>query len=65
LDVTADVVPVASYPTRLRRKVIDFAAKIVRSGGYTILKVTEATWRALRIDELWNRSGNAPAIVWT
>lgn len=65
LDVADPVIPVASYPTRLRRKLIDFAAKIVRSGGYTILKVTAATWRELRIDELWRRSGQAPAFVWT
>ena len=65
LDVAQPVVPVASYPTRLRRKIIDFAAKIVRSGGYTILKVTEATWRELRLDELWLRSGKAPILTWT
>jgi hypothetical protein len=65
LDVAEAVVPVASYPTRLRRTIIDFAAKIVRSGGYTILKVTAATWRELRIDELWVRSGRAPAFAWT
>lgn len=65
LDVAVPVVPVTAYPTRLRRKLIDFAAKIVRSGGRTILKVTAATWRDLRIAELWLRSGAAPAFTWT
>jgi hypothetical protein len=63
-DVVAPVVPVVSYPTRLRRTVIDFAAKIVRKSGRRILKVTAATWHNLRLNELWERSGNPPRIAW-
>jgi hypothetical protein len=63
-DVAVPVVPVAAYPTRVRRVVIDFAAKLVRTGGKTFLKVTAATWNQLRIPELWERSGNPPRFAW-
>jgi len=63
-DVTAPVVPITSYATRLRRKVIDFAAKIVRTGGRTILKVTRATWNELHIPTLWDRSRSPPRFAW-
>ena len=63
-DVTTPVVPITSYATRLRRKVIDFAAKIVRTGGRTILKVTRATWNELHIPTLWDRSRSPPRFAW-
>jgi hypothetical protein len=58
------VVEVASYATTLRRRVIDIAAKIVRTGGRTILKVTGTTHEAMRMKTLWDRSARAPALVW-
>jgi hypothetical protein len=63
-DVTEPVVPVVSYATTLRRKVIDFAAKIVRTGGQTVLKVTKATWNQLDIARLWERSQCPPVFTW-
>ena len=63
-DVTESVVPVVSYATTLRRKAIDFAAKIVHTGGRTILKVTQATWNQLDIPRLWERSRSPPRFVW-
>ena len=59
-DVCADVVPVTAYATRVRRTVIDFAAKLVHTGGKIILKVTEATWKTLQFDVLWQRCGSPP-----
>ncbi len=59
-DVCKEVVPLTAYATTLRRKVIDIAAKIVRTGGKTILKVTRATWEHINIEQLWRRSGNPP-----
>lgn len=58
-DVCVPVVPLVSYPTTVRRKLIDFAAKIVRTGGKIILKVTTATWNQLDMRKLWERSGTA------
>ena len=63
-DVTESVVPVVSYATTLRRKAIDFAAKIVHTGGRTILKVTQATWNQLDIPRLWERSRSPPRFAW-
>ena len=63
-DVTTPVVPITSYATRLRRKVIDFAAKIIRTGGRTILKVTQATWDQLQIPTLWELSRSPPRFAW-
>ena len=64
-DVCATMVPLGAYATTLRRKVIDIAAKIVRTSGKTILKVTAATWRHLHIEELWLKSGHPPRFAWT
>jgi hypothetical protein len=63
-DVCAGVVPVACYATTFRRKVIDIAAKIVRTSGKIILKVTQAVWEHLKIDKLWERSEIPPRFVW-
>lgn len=63
-DVCRPAVALTSYPTTVRRQVIDFAAKIVRRGRQAVLKVTQATWDNLRISELWERSAAAPVFVW-
>jgi hypothetical protein len=65
-DVAQGVVPGIqenSYPTTFRRLLIDFAGKIVRTGGEIILKVTYAVWKRINIPELWRRCNNPPVIV--
>lgn len=63
-DVLSDVVGPQAYPTTLRRRAVDFAAKIVRTGGKTLLKVTEAVWESLSISTLWAKCGRPPDICW-
>ena len=63
-DVCGDALDVSSYVTRMRRRVIDIAAKIIRSGGRTILKVTAATHQALDLKTMWNRANAPPAFAW-
>lgn len=63
-DVTEPVVPVPPYATTLRRTVIDFGARVVRTGGFTILKVTRATWTRLRFPRLWDLSRSPPRFTW-
>jgi len=63
-DVTRNVIPVTSYATRVRRQAIDFAAKIVRTSGQILLKVTAPIWDRLQIEELWARSGDPPRFRW-
>lgn len=63
-DVCTPVVPVTAYATTVRRRLIDFAAKIVRHGGKIILKVTTATWKQLEMNLLWMKSGAPPPFAW-
>jgi hypothetical protein len=64
-DVCAGVVPLEAYPTTLRRKVIDVAAKIVRTSGRVILKIAAAAWDFIGFDELWKRCAHPPVFCWT
>ena len=63
-DVCSAVVPVTAYATTVRRRIFDCAAKLVKKAGRIILKVTSATWKALKLDVLWERSGSPPRFVW-
>ena len=62
-DVLEEVMPVASYATTVRRKALDFAAKIVKTGREIILKVTQAVMDTLRFENLWKRCQNPVPIV--
>lgn len=62
-DVLGEVMPVGSYATTVRRKALDFAAKIVRESRQIILKVTQAVMDALKFDRLWERCNNLVPIV--
>lgn len=61
-DVLAEVLPVTCYATTVRRKVIDVAAKIIKTSGQIILKVTRAVMETLRFDKLWQRCQTPPPI---
>jgi len=63
-DITETVIPEGSYATRVRRQAIDFAAKIVRTGGQIILKITAAVWHRLDIPQLWERTADPPHFAW-
>jgi len=59
-DVSGDVIPKVCYATTFRRTIIDIAAKIVRTGGKIILKVTEYIWKALDVLKLWDLCNEPP-----
>ncbi|MFQ5628898.1 MAG: hypothetical protein ACE5I1_09065, partial [bacterium] len=61
-DALDDIIAMTSYPTTFRRTCIDFAAKVISSGGQIILKVTTAVYDHLNIDELWKRCQAPPLI---
>lgn len=44
-----------SYPSTVRRRVIDFAASIVRTGNCVILRVTKALCSTLNVKDIWRR----------
>jgi len=61
-DVTYDVLSTESYPNTFRRKLIDFAVKIVTHAGVKILKVTTDIKEKLKIYEVWRLCQNPPPI---
>jgi hypothetical protein len=63
-DVTADVIPVVSYPNTFRRKLIDFAGKITSKARTIILKVTNTVYETINITELWHRCQSPPPILY-
>ena len=63
-DVCGEVIPVESYATTVRRRLIDVAAKIVRHAGKTILKVAAAAMEQLQFAALWSRSSAPPRFAW-
>jgi hypothetical protein len=61
-DVSASVLPVGSYASTMRRRLIDIAGKIVSHGGETILKVSQACIESLCLPDLFKRCHMAPVI---
>jgi len=59
-DVTKDIIPVNCYPATFRRKMLDFAVKIISRGGQFVLKVSRAVFDNLNLKELWIRTGSPP-----
>ena len=60
-DNLQDFLPLRSYATTLR-KLVDFAAKVVRSGREVILKVPPAIRDRLKLELLWTRCQKAAPI---
>lgn len=54
-DALEDIIPACCYPNTFRRRLIDFAAKIVTTGGHIILKVTQCVFEGLQLKLLWQR----------
>jgi len=54
-DVAHDVINASVYPNTFRRRLIDFAAKVVATGNQIYLKVTQALHDSLNLSELWTR----------
>jgi hypothetical protein len=63
-DVCAKAVPVTAYPTRVRRTVLDIAAKIVNHAGQVILKIAQPVFEALDFRRLWQLANAPTTVVW-
>jgi hypothetical protein len=61
-DVTAQVIPIASYPNTFRRILIDFAVKITSRSRNIILNVTKTVYQTINIEELWKLCQSPPKI---
>lgn len=62
VDVTAQIIPISSYPNTFRRKLIDFAVKIISHSRKTIVKVTQTVYQSTNIEELWRLCQSPPKI---
>jgi hypothetical protein len=62
-DVTYEVMPITSYPSTFRRRLIDFAAKVISTGGQFILKINTFKFQELNIQRLWELSGTPQPIL--
>jgi len=61
-DVGEEIIPLTCYPNTFRRRFIDFAVKVVSTGGKMILKVVASVYDQLKIAELWQRTGSPQTI---
>ena len=64
-DNLQDILPLGSYATTVRRKLVDLAVKVIRRGHEIILKVSRAAMERLKLAELLERCQQAPRILIT
>ena len=62
-DALDGVVPLTAYATTVRRKFVDFAAKIVTRSHQHILKINKAVIGSLELYKVWERCQNPPPIL--
>jgi len=62
-DNLEGLIEIGSYPTTVRRTIIDIAAKIVKTSGYIILKVSQAVMDRLNFDLLFEDCQTTPLRV--
>lgn len=61
-DISGDIIPITSYPNSFRRRLIDFACKVISKSGQNILKVTTSVFENIDVYKLWELSGLPPPI---
>ena len=59
-DATQDIIPLNCYPATFRRKMLDFAVKIISRGGQFVLKAPRVVFDRLNLKELWLLTGSPP-----
>lgn len=64
-DVAFEAIPVTSYPNTFRRKLIDFAAKIIVTGNRVILQAAKAFWKESKLEEVWRRCNSPTPITFS
>lgn len=62
-DERVDKIKATSYASTVRRKLIDVAAKIVKTGGQLYLKLRHQTLSRLRFEQIWLRCFEAPPLI--
>ena len=62
-DVTAEAIPITSYATSVRRKIIDIAAKITVKSRTITLRLSASIRQTLNFDLLWANCQSPPPIM--
>jgi hypothetical protein len=62
-DITAKIIPITSYTTSVRRKIVNIAAKIIKKSRTITLKLSQSAMQALKFDLLWANCQNPPPIL--
>jgi hypothetical protein len=62
IDVTINVINISSYASTFRRKIIDIAGKIIKTGGIITLKILRSVYNRIKIQELWALANSPPYI---
>lgn len=55
-DIDSEIIPLQWYAETFRRRCIDIAGKIVRTGRQVIMKIAHSAYAFLRFDVLWEKS---------
>jgi hypothetical protein len=55
-DIDSEIIPLQWYATTFRRRCLDIAGKIIRTGRKLIMKITHSAFELLRFDLLWEKS---------
>jgi hypothetical protein len=55
-DIDCETIPLQWYATTFRRRCLDIAGKIVRTGRQVIMKIAHSAYQFLRFDVLWEKS---------
>jgi hypothetical protein len=55
-DINCEIIPLQWYATTFRRRCLDIAGKIVRTGRQVIMKIAYSAYQMLRFDVLWEKS---------
>jgi len=61
-DIDSPAIKITWYAESFRRKVLDIAGQIIKTGRRIYLKLPEVTSTALCFEQLWNKSGNISRI---
>lgn len=62
-DIDSETIPIEWYAETFRRRCLDIAGKIIRTGRRLVLKIPEAVYHALNFYLLWKNSINAIPIT--
>ena len=55
-EIDSEIIPLEWYATTFRRRCLDIAGKIVRTGRQVIMKIAQSAYQLLQFDVLWEKS---------